>query len=312
MKNKLLVLTFLFFLTSVFSQEVNILKIEFNVKGSLRYYNKLKTTSQLPKSNEEDIIQTLRADVVTNDASFSLLLQDYNNNGTFNDFRKTGRNFGSDGIFITDFKKNNSKILESSRRYITKNYPIIVNGISYRLKHIKKIKTYKYTADLIKENLNIFDIVNNKNGALIDSLPNVKLIAYKEQKVINLNKLIQKDKLLYLHFYDDKNADVQFFIESPILRQIRKSFPKLIIINIGVIDNKKRFDLYLRKNHINKKDIFLLENNDNQTLLKLGYNFKPNSDVLFNAKGKVIMSNVDASKLKKYLYKKRKETIDRN
>jgi len=311
MKNKLFLLLLLLF-NCVFSQEENI-KIEFNIKGNLEYYNyKYKDFPIKLKKHKIKLIPTLRADITEKHGDFSLLLMDYNNNGTFLDYRKLGSKIGSDGIYIVDYQKSIKKIDRSSRKYITRNYPILFNGISYRLKNLKKIEKDRYSAELTQEYIESVEIIKNKNGSLIDRLPNIKLSNYKKKELVALNKFLKKGNLLYLNFYnDDEKNSIQFFIEPPVLNNLSKSFPQLKILNIGIINNEKTFDFYLNKYRINKDEILTVNRSQYDKILKLGYNFIPLNGSLFNDKGKVIMSNINASILKKYLYEKRKENLEK-
>lgn len=283
--------------TNIFGQTKKI-EVLFNVKSNIKYFNK------------EEIIYTLRADVILENTKFSLHLIDYNHNGEFSDFRTFGSKTGSDGIFITQYKEIISYIDKNSRRYLTKDYPFFIKNTFYRLKSLKKNGVNEYKALLVNDNVNPSEIVKNRNGVFIDSLPKIKLTAYNKSKSIELKQILKNNNFLFLNFYnDDDNNFINFYTKSTKLKKLKKSFPSLKIINVGIVNNSKKFEYYAKSNKINLNDFFIIGIKEHNKIFKMGYNFNPINGYLFNDKGKIVLSNVSVNDLSKYLYKQRRTTL---
>lgn len=269
-----------------------------------------KATNELTiiKTNKKkEVIKTLRADVTTAYGKFSVLLIDYNKNNTFTDFRKKGSKIGSDGITLIDYKEDKTTLDDYNRRYITKNYPILINGVTFRIKNLIKKEQFIYEAELVKEAVASKEILKNKNGVLIDSLPNLALKQYNSEIKIKLGEQLEEGKFLYLNLSDDNPYFTGFIIGNERLKKLRKRF-NINIMSIGIVrEGRKVREIKVEGYRTDFSELFIVR--DDNKILKLGSN-NTYEGILFNDKGKVIKSNMNVTRLEAFLIKNRKEKLE--
>jgi len=157
---KLVIIIFLIS-CQAFSQEK--IEIVFNIKGtnSPKTWEKPKEADFVSKTitktdknyYNKETIQTLRADIKSKYGDFSIILFDYNKNGTFDDFRTLGSKIDGDGIEVTNYKSFQNNKFKTSRISIYKNHLVFINGVGFRIKNLRKDSNDYYKADLVKEDI---------------------------------------------------------------------------------------------------------------------------------------------------------------
>lgn len=262
--------------------------IIFNIKGEVYapIKNEKINTNKTP---------TLRADVTTDDGRFSVLLIDYNKNSTFTDYRGCCGNIGSDGILFLAYKEKKREIPFYRRRYLLKDYPFAFNGKTYLLKNFRKNEEGKYIADLIKRTIKAETIFKTRNKVIIDSLPNIVLHNYYNNKEVRLRDKQNEDRKLLMQVFSLSNfVD---YLASGLKKEklLKKYFYNLDVVNIVIVKNKSGHSYLLNKYNKNKKDFLALKASEKYKILQLGNNMVRGeiTTILFSEKGKAIFTDLD-------------------
>jgi len=292
-----LIIAFLLFTFNIFSQKTSKV-ITFDVKS------KLYLTEMALSNNKK--IPIASADILIKNTKFSILLLDYNQNNYFLDTLNSNTKRGLDGILIADYKRyQNIKKLINERRYFKNQFPFSVNGIQYKLSNFKKINDKTYQA--ILQNLNIdksLQIIENKNGAYVNKLPNLKLKNFTNTKTINLQTIPLDKELIYCNFFNDDGAFGEFIDGLKQKKILQIAYSKLKIINICILSERNYIKAMARKFHIKTTNLYYINADQYTDLLKIGYNDTFSNNILFDNSGKVIQSFLNYENLKKYINKR--------
>jgi len=261
--------------------------IIFNIKGEV----------YAPFKNEKintNRIRTLRADVKTTYGKFSVLLIDYNKNNTFTDYRGCCRTIGSDGVLFMTYKENKMNILFYKRRYLLKEYPFAFNGKTYLLKNFRKNKEGNYIADLVKSTIKAEVVFKTRNEVIIDSLPNIVLHNYYNNKEVYLRNKQGKDRKLLLQVFSLQAFVNYLMFDFKKEKLLKKYYYNLDVVNVVIVKNKSVHSYLLNKYNKNKKEFLTLKASEKDKILQLGNNIRGEiTTILFNEKGKAIFTDLD-------------------
>ncbi len=291
-------LVFILLTANVFSQEVT---KTLTFKKTASFF--LNEVSYLVKTKKNifNKIPVLSASVRINNSEFSVLLLNYNTNNSFLDSIKPDNKVGLDGILISDYKRTkNIKRFKTERRYFKTNFPFSVNGVQYELSDFKKNKDVYQAKLTIAENKSHY-IVENKNGVYVDKLPNLELPNFTKTKNINLKEIPLGKELIYFNFFSDEILLYQFTHVFRQLKTMQILYPKLKIINICILKNRNYLKAIAKKFRIQTNNLFCVEANSYDKILKVGYNDNLSNGILFNNSGKVVLSFLNYKSLKKYI-----------
>ncbi len=277
---------FFLFTCMVYAQEST--TVLFNTKGEMfaPLQNKNANTNK---------VATLRADVTLKHSKFSVLLIDYNKNNSFIDYRGCCKNIGSDGILFLAYQEKKINIPFYRRRFLLKNYPFAFNGKTYLLKNFRQNKDGNYIADLTKKTVTAETIFKTKNKVIIDSLPDIVLHNYYNNKEVRLRNKQNKNRKLLMQVFSLSDFVNYLALDLKKDKLLKKYFNHLDLVNIVIIKNKSVHSYLLNKYNRNKKEFLTLKVSEKDKILQLGNNMAngEESTFLFDEKAKVIFTDLD-------------------
>jgi hypothetical protein len=289
MITKLTILS-LFFVNILSSQTINIV---FNKRLIVNVYS----TKQKDGMYYTFAYNALASDVITPHGKFRIVLLDYNKNGRFNDYWNVNSEKRSDGISFIDYKSDTIDFSYWQKRSLKNNYPIAINGFTYRLVNIKRMTKDKYMGALVKESIEYSEIIKNKNGSIVDKLP--KKLLEDEKLTIDL----KRESYLYIIFYDGKMNYPSFAPNYQTLKNLRKYH--LRVLHLGVL--KKNKTISDGGQNFNKTDLSFISINDSEKLVKLGCNDTYPNGILFNYEGEVVRFNINIEEVINFFISKKKK-----
>jgi len=268
---------------SIYAQESY--SIVFNVKG--------KINAPSYKGKKANKVPTVRADIQLKQGKFSILLIDFNQNNVFNEYRGCCKDVLGDGILFTGYQEKIINMSFSKRRYLTKNYPLAFNGETYRLRNLRKNKRGFYIANLLKVSIKYKTIFGTKNKVLIDTLPDIVLHNYYNDKKFKLKDKLEKNKDLFIQVMNQRYFLNNLMGDNKNNKLIRHITTKVNTLIVVVIKNRSVDAYIINKYNPKRKEFLIVKSNEKSKMLQLGYNMKDISTFLFDDKGKVIFTDLD-------------------